>query len=67
MSIHHKLSVFYYLLLDFDEGLGLQGRSSAADSFATRSGVPDKYQIFMQGLRHMDRHEFKVCAARNSK
>ena len=61
MSSHHKLSVFFYLLLDFDEGLGLQGRSSAAESFATRSGVPTKYQIFMRGLWDMDRHQFQVC------
>ncbi|KAK8127090.1 fungal specific transcription factor [Apiospora kogelbergensis] len=50
---HHKLSVIFYILLDFDE--------DKADSFANRAGVPTKYQIFMRGLWNMDRQAFEVA------
>ncbi|KAK7923729.1 hypothetical protein PG985_007800 [Apiospora marii] len=50
---HHKLSVIFYILLDFDE--------DKADSFAHRAGVPTKYQIFMRGLWNMDRQAFAVA------
>ncbi|KAL1884138.1 hypothetical protein VTK73DRAFT_6807 [Phialemonium thermophilum] len=59
VSSHHKLSVFYYLLLDFDGDRGL--KSQLADDFAIRSGLPQKYQILMRGLWHMDRKEFKYA------
>ena len=59
VSTHHKLSVFYYLLLDYDFVRG--GRSQLAEEFAVNSGVPIKYQLLMHGLWHMDRKEFKVC------
>ena len=59
-SAHHKLSVFYYFLLDYD---GVRGsRSQISEDFAIKSGLPKKYQILMRGLWHMDRKEFKVWA-----
>ena len=59
-SVHQKLSVFYYLLLDFNEHLGTQTRTSFADIFAARFAVPNKYEIFMKGLWNMDRQQFSV-------
>lgn len=61
-SVHQKLSVFYYLLLDFNEHLGTQTRTSFADIFAGRFAVPKKYETFMKGLWNMDRHQFTVRA-----
>jgi hypothetical protein len=60
-SAHHKLSVFYYLLLDFDLVRGM--KSQLAEEFAASSGLPSKYQILMRGLWHMDRKEFKVSSS----
>ena len=57
-SAHHKLSVLYYLLLDHDDVRG--ARSNLADALAEESALPQKYQILMRGLWHMDRMEFKV-------
>jgi hypothetical protein len=57
MSTHHKLSLFYYILLDFPPA---NDRSTPSESFASASGVPLNYQIFMRGLWCMDRHEFSV-------
>ncbi|KAJ9145374.1 Protein ELYS [Pleurostoma richardsiae] len=61
MTTHHKLSVFYYLLLDFDDRLGLAGAKSKAARFAEASGLPRKYQIFMEGLWYMDRQRFPLA------
>ncbi|EHA50249.1 hypothetical protein MGG_03377 [Pyricularia oryzae 70-15] len=58
-AAQQKLSVLYYLLLDFDDILGV--RSRLAEEFAEKSGVPGKYQIFMKGLWHMDRQQFPVA------
>lgn len=55
---HHKLSVLYYLLLDHDDVRG--ARSQLASLFAEDTALPQKYQILMRGLWHMDRKEFKV-------
>ncbi|OIW26607.1 hypothetical protein CONLIGDRAFT_481821 [Coniochaeta ligniaria NRRL 30616] len=59
VSAHHKLSVFYYLLLDHDLVRGM--KSQLAEEFAESSGLPGKYQILMRGLWHMDRKEFKFA------
>jgi hypothetical protein len=59
-SDHQKLSVFYYMLLDFNEHLGLKTRINFAEVFASRFGLPKKYEIFMRGLWHLDRQEFSV-------
>lgn len=61
-SVHQKLSVFYYLLLDFNEHLGAHTRTSFADIFASRFAVPKKYETFMKGLWNMDRQQFSVRA-----
>lgn len=63
-STHHKLSVLYYLLLDYDDVRG--ARSTLAESLAEDSALPRKYQILMRGLWHMDRKEFKVRAPSHS-
>ena len=57
MSTHHKLSLFYYILLDFDEKAG----SPVSEAFADVSGMPKKYQIFMKGLWYLDQQDFQVC------
>ncbi|KAF5643214.1 nuclear pore complex assembly [Fusarium sp. NRRL 52700] len=55
MSMQHKFSIFYYILLDFDL---TAGRESASDTFVDASGMPKKYQIFMKGLWYLDRQEY---------
>ncbi|KPM40282.1 hypothetical protein AK830_g6259 [Neonectria ditissima] len=55
MSTHHKFSLFYYLLLDFDQ---TSGRQNVSEVFVDVSGMPKKYQIFMKGLWYMDRQDF---------
>lgn len=58
-SAHAKLSVFYYLLLDYDEVRG--ARSDLAEALAEESGLPANYQLLMRGLWHMDRGEFRFA------
>ncbi|KAH8888648.1 hypothetical protein GQ53DRAFT_749048 [Thozetella sp. PMI_491] len=59
VSPHHKLSVLYYLLLDYD---GVRGtRSALAEDIAATSGLPSKYQILMKGLWHMDHQQFNFA------
>ncbi|KAM5345890.1 hypothetical protein ACJ41O_011751 [Fusarium nematophilum] len=55
MSTHHKFSIFYYILLDFDQ---TSGRDSISEAFVEASGMPQKYQIFMKGLWYLDKQEF---------
>lgn len=57
ISIHHRLSIFYYLLLDFD---GQDARSQYSVKFAEVSGVPKNYQILMRGLWLLDHQQFEV-------
>ena len=54
---HHKISVLYYLLLDFDYATGKRDYSTAFEQYAF---LPPKYQKYMKGLWHMDRKEFEV-------
>lgn len=61
ISLHHKLSVLYYLLLDVDALAGHRGEGRLAERFAARAGVPRKYQTFMEGLWTMDRGDFAVA------
>ncbi|KAM4065697.1 nuclear pore complex assembly domain-containing protein [Hirsutella rhossiliensis] len=56
MSIHHKQSLLYYILLDFD---AIGGQGSASQVFASESGMPTIYQTFMKGLWHMDRQDYQ--------
>lgn len=54
---HHKISVLYYILLDFDAPTGRRLHSTA---FEENSFLPQKYQIYMKGLWHLDRLELEV-------
>jgi hypothetical protein len=54
---HTKLSLLYYILLDYD---AISRRSLQAGLFEDKSFLPKRYQIFMKGLWHMDRREFNV-------
>ncbi|KAM0279155.1 hypothetical protein ACHAO9_011818 [Fusarium lateritium] len=55
MSTHHKFSIFYYILLDFDR---TSGRDNVSDAFVDASGMPKKYQIFIKGLWYLDHQDF---------
>lgn len=55
--MHHKLSLLYYVLLDFDI---VDGQASLSETFASASGMPQKYEIFMKGLWYMDCLAFSV-------
>lgn len=57
MSMHHKFSLLYYILLDFDDA---SKEVFVSESFASLSGMPANYQLFMKGLWHMDREEYSV-------
>lgn len=57
IAAHHKLSLFYYVLLDFDLA---NGARSASERFAMKAGMPSNYKLVMNGLWHMDREEFEV-------
>ncbi|EPE05171.1 hypothetical protein F503_03776 [Ophiostoma piceae UAMH 11346] len=59
MSEQHKLSALYYLLLDHDEGMA--ARSKLSNNFASQMRMTKRYQIFMSGLWHMDRLQFKIA------
>ncbi|KAM7204258.1 protein ELYS [Naviculisporaceae sp. PSN 640] len=59
VTLFHKLSVLYYLLLDFDYTRG--GHSHLAQALADEASLPQKYQILMRGLWHMDHKEFKFA------
>ncbi|KAF4126223.1 hypothetical protein GMORB2_1469 [Geosmithia morbida] len=55
MSLHHKFSILYYILLDFDES---NARNLPSEAFSSSSGMPRNYQILMKGLWHLDHQEF---------
>ncbi|KAI1826544.1 nuclear pore complex assembly-domain-containing protein [Xylaria intraflava] len=59
ITLHHKLSILYYLLLDID-GRTTDGTSKAG-AFATLTGIPDRYLIFMKGLWLMDTQNFELA------
>lgn len=54
---HAKLSVLYYVLLDYDDG---NHEGFEATKFAERSCLPEKHQMFMKGLWHLDKGENDV-------
>ncbi|PTB69065.1 hypothetical protein BBK36DRAFT_1113432 [Trichoderma citrinoviride] len=58
MSMHHKLSLLYYILLDFDT---VDGQVSISETFASTSSMPQNYEIFMKGLWYMDGLEFSTA------
>ncbi|KAH7369823.1 nuclear pore complex assembly-domain-containing protein [Rhexocercosporidium sp. MPI-PUGE-AT-0058] len=53
---HTKISVLYYLLLTFDFPTSKRDYSLALEQ---STFLPQKYQIYMKGLWHMDRKEFE--------
>ncbi|KAM3444291.1 hypothetical protein MY4824_000180 [Beauveria thailandica] len=55
MSTNHKLSLFYYILLDCD---GANNSCYSSQDFVAACGLPTNYQLFMQGLWYMDHLEF---------
>ncbi|KAL2117484.1 hypothetical protein VTJ04DRAFT_7144 [Mycothermus thermophilus] len=58
VSVHAKLSVLYYLLLDHDS---VRANSNLADEFADASNLPSTYQLLMRGLWHLDRAQFDIA------
>jgi hypothetical protein len=54
---HTKVSLLYYILLDCDK---MARNNAYSNAFEEKSFMPEKYQIFMKGLWHMDRAEFEV-------
>ncbi|KAL1962332.1 hypothetical protein VTN77DRAFT_9823 [Rasamsonia byssochlamydoides] len=50
---HHKQALIYYILRD------CRGASDASAQFARRSYLPEKYRLFIDGLWHLDRLEFR--------
>lgn len=55
--MHHKFSLLYYVLLDFDNA-GTE--VFVSETFSSLSGMPANYQLFMKGLWYMDREEYHV-------
>ncbi|KAG9242367.1 nuclear pore complex assembly-domain-containing protein [Calycina marina] len=55
---HHKISVLYYILLDFDAP---SGRRDLSTDFEKASHLPESYALYMKGLWHMDRLDFQVA------
>ncbi|KAE8445586.1 hypothetical protein EG329_013219 [Mollisiaceae sp. DMI_Dod_QoI] len=53
-----KISVLYYLLLEFDYPTGQRVHSTELEQ---RAFLPAKYQIYMKGLWHLDRREFELA------
>lgn len=51
---HQKQAVIYYLLRD------CRGSNEAIVQFVRRYSLPEKYQLFIDGLWHLDRLEFRV-------
>jgi hypothetical protein len=56
MALHYKLSLLYYILLDFDR---TSTRAAISEDFAGNSGLPKSYQILMKGLWQLDQQEFE--------
>lgn len=54
LTEHHKLSILYYLLLDWDLP---NPSNSLSDNFAIAASVPSQYHIFMRGLWFLDKRE----------
>ncbi|KAJ5396759.1 hypothetical protein N7509_004872 [Penicillium cosmopolitanum] len=55
LDIHHKQALIYYLLKDCRNAL------SAAADFASSCHLPEKYRLFIEGLWHMDRLDFRAA------
>ncbi|OJJ56844.1 hypothetical protein ASPSYDRAFT_155497 [Aspergillus sydowii CBS 593.65] len=53
LDIHQKQSLIYYILKD------CRAPGDAAAQFARKCHLPEKYRLFIEGLWHLDRLEFK--------
>ncbi|KAL4808850.1 nuclear pore complex assembly-domain-containing protein [Aspergillus unguis] len=53
LDIHQKQSLIYYILKD------CRAPSDAAAQFARKCHLPEKYRLFIEGLWHLDRLEFR--------
>ena len=54
LADHHKLSLLYYLLLDWDIA---NPRAALSELFAFSASVPSQYQTFIKGLWCLDRRD----------
>ncbi|EED14591.1 conserved hypothetical protein [Talaromyces stipitatus ATCC 10500] len=52
---HQKQAVIYYLLRD------CRATNEALVQFLRRCSIPDKYQLFIDGIWHLDRLEFQLA------
>ncbi|OJD13639.1 hypothetical protein AJ78_05920 [Emergomyces pasteurianus Ep9510] len=52
---HHKQALLYYILRDFRN----TSSGDASLQFARRCYLPEKYRLFIEGLWHLDRLEFR--------
>ncbi|POS83828.1 hypothetical protein EPUL_002757 [Erysiphe pulchra] len=57
-SDHYKLSVFYYVLLEFDQ---VTKTCESSKALVQKSFLPKKYQTLVKGLWHMDHQEFEIA------
>ncbi|KAJ5930308.1 hypothetical protein N7466_005801, partial [Penicillium verhagenii] len=53
LDIHHKQALIYYLLKD------CRAAPDAAAQYARSCHLPEKYRLFIEGLWHMDRLDFR--------
>jgi hypothetical protein len=64
---HWRASALYYLLRDWNDGREAVSDFRHAEDFATRTYLPEKYRICVEGLWHLDRLNFKVpCHSKSS-
>ena len=69
VAVHHKLSILYYLLLNFEDRPSSRPSSRSrsqlggnrAEDFAVQAAVPQKYTIFMKGLWLLDSAQFDLA------
>lgn len=52
---HHKQSLIYYILRD------CRNAGDSAAQFTRECYLPEKYRLFIDGIWHLDRLEFRVC------
>ncbi|KAI1420420.1 nuclear pore complex assembly-domain-containing protein [Xylaria sp. FL1777] len=56
ISVLHRHSIIYYMLLDIN---GRCGGTDRAERFANFASIPERYQVFMKGLWLMDTRNFE--------
>jgi superoxide dismutase len=58
LDIHHKQSLIYYILKD------CRAAPEASSQFSQQCHLPEKYRLFIEGLWHLDRLDFRVSCQR---